>query len=278
MATFTERRDQMFAPDPARRAAGPERQLDQRFLATLVGLAGLTLPAVLAASRLVGECDYDAASHYYHSPSLGGFFVACLAAIGTFLVGWRGDNKVEGRLASVAGVGAFLVAIFPTSGSGCDAPAFVARPRLAFVRDPAGLRVAWGELVPDKLDEELVFGLSGWSDTLHFLSAAVVFACLALLCLLAFTRVVDDVDRLPDGTLRPEKAWRNRFYVATGWTIVACLLLLGAYGGWEARFGRIEPLAAVNVTFWLEAVMLVAFALSWLVKGRLFGRWKRLDG
>jgi hypothetical protein len=90
---------------------------------------------------------------------------------------------------------------------------------------------------------------------LHYLCAAGLFVILAVFCLFLFTR--------SQGVKTPQKVLRNRIYRICGGVIVSCLVLCVlalwlAPDGWRALF-------------WLESVMVWAFALSWLVKGEFRG-------
>lgn len=90
---------------------------------------------------------------------------------------------------------------------------------------------------------------------LHYLSAASLFVILAVFCLFLFTR--------SQGVKTPRKVLRNRVYRACGAVIVACLVLC-VVALWQAP-------DSWRALFWLESVMVWAFAISWLVKGEFRG-------
>lgn len=96
-------------------------------------------------------------------------------------------------------------------------------------------------------------------QVLHLASAAVLFGVLAHFCLSIFRRT-------GAGAPTPEKLRRNAVYLWCGRVIVAAGLLAVANGVWEALPGD-YPLNDLNALFWLEAVMVEAFAVSWIVKG-----------
>jgi hypothetical protein len=92
---------------------------------------------------------------------------------------------------------------------------------------------------------------------LHRSLAALLFLTLAYFCLALFTKT--DPSKIP--TRR--KLQRNAVYRASGYTILACILVIG-----------IVSLPSVNVLvkrcdpiFWLESMAVVAFGFAWLVKG-----------
>jgi hypothetical protein len=108
---------------------------------------------------------------------------------------------------------------------------------------------------------------SGWvmyRGWLHWTCAALLFIDLARMCLRLFTKT-DAVNPTP------KKLRRNKFYVACGCTIFACIALIGVYSllkqfDWPlaARLGWLKPV------FWLESGSVLAFAIAWLVKGETF--------
>lgn len=93
----------------------------------------------------------------------------------------------------------------------------------------------------------------GW---VHLVSAGAFFLALAYFCLVLFVKSDD-----PSPT--PRKIMRNRVYRICGWTILACMVLIGAvfFVGAESPIKRLAPV------FWLEATAIVAFGVSWLTKG-----------
>jgi hypothetical protein len=94
--------------------------------------------------------------------------------------------------------------------------------------------------------------LAWWTPTtgvLHHVAAIVLFAMFAIFALWLF-RLTADGEQPP-----ADKRWRNRVYLVCGIVIVACI----AWAGFNALNGR--PI------FWPESVALIAFAVSWLVKG-----------
>ena len=88
-----------------------------------------------------------------------------------------------------------------------------------------------------------------WNGVVHLISATVLLLMFALFALWLF-RVT------PDGqAVAPDRKWRNRVYLICGVAILACL----AWAGWAGKHGW--PI------FWPESFALVAFSISWLVKG-----------
>ncbi|MGW4485781.1 DUF998 domain-containing protein [Amycolatopsis sp. NPDC004368] len=89
----------------------------------------------------------------------------------------------------------------------------------------------------------------------HVVFSAIFFLTLAFFCLFLFTKSDD-----PAPTSR--KAARNVVYRVCGGVILGALLLIVLDG---LVFGT--ALAWLHLTVWLESLAVVAFGVSWLVKG-----------
>ncbi len=99
---------------------------------------------------------------------------------------------------------------------------------------------------------------------LHWMCVALLFLDLALMCLLLFTKTDPD-------NPTPKKRLRNKFYVSCGWTILACVALIGVVP--QLRYfhpSLAAKLECLKPIFWLESGSVLAFAIAWLVKGETF--------
>lgn len=92
-----------------------------------------------------------------------------------------------------------------------------------------------------------------WVHVVHYISAGLAFATFAVFAGYLF--------RLGDKPFSDEKRLRNGFYAGCCFVIVACLagIVLAQFVFHAPRF-----------VFWLEAIALVAFGFSWLLKGEKF--------
>lgn len=95
------------------------------------------------------------------------------------------------------------------------------------------------------------------SGTLHLVFAALFFLTLAYFSLVLFRKT--DPTRPPTS----RKKQRNVVYAICGWTILACLALIAAVSLLPAD----SPIRALDPVFWLEALAVVAFGVSWMTKG-----------
>ena len=206
-----------------------------------IGLLGTFLPLVLWFGALIffGTRMQSSVSAYYHT-GMGNAFVGTLCAIGVFFYAYRGYTKGiddnDDRVGNLAGVCAIVVALFPTEPSGgIDLP-----------RTFAG--------------------------SVHVVFAALLFLTLAYFSLVLFRK--SD----PDRPRSPEKQKRDRVYRVAGYTILASIALIGILGGVRAldlvSQEVVQAVEAWNPAFILETTALIAFGISWAVKGQAIAMFR----
>jgi hypothetical protein len=91
---------------------------------------------------------------------------------------------------------------------------------------------------------------------IHLFFAAGFFFTLAYFALVLFRKTN------PNATPTRMKLVRNRVYVAAGSTILLSIALIVA-----VRFIPTSPIQSIAPVFWLESLAIVAFGISWFVKG-----------
>lgn len=101
-------------------------------------------------------------------------------------------------------------------------------------------------------------GVAAVIGKVHFIFAAAFFLTLIYFCLRLFTQT--NPDRLPT----PRKLARNRIYRTCGYLMLACLVLIAAL---KLAPGTDAWVRDTRAVFWLESAAIVAFGVSWLVKG-----------
>jgi len=207
-----------------------------------LGWLGLALPVLLilggwASQRMVEPSLSD----YYHT-LMRDAFVGTLTAMGLFLIAYpghrpdRGEHVSDDLISTVAGLAAFGVAYFPNE-----------------MRTNANLL---GSITQQALGYKL-------AAVAHYISAILFLSALAAMCLRKFARTA--------------KPLRRRIYRACGWTIVAMTVLV-IVASWFKIRGPAGPQKIVNdwmLVLWFEAVAIWAFAIAWLVKGRVEERLTR---
>jgi hypothetical protein len=89
---------------------------------------------------------------------------------------------------------------------------------------------------------------------LHLVFACTLFVLLAVFSLFLFTKT-DDPQHMT-----PAKRRRNLLYRTCGVIIAVALVLVVVAEG-------VQPPGSWHSLFWLESVAVIAFGVSWLVKG-----------
>lgn len=215
-------------------------------LRRFLGLLGFALPVILLLGRAqIDVTDYQTSiSAHYYAPTLGDVFVGSLAAIGVFLMYYKGFPN---------GADAYRHPFLLTPlGRWLDRHLTDAR-----VTTAAGIGALGTALVPTCLDDGIIpLKAATCSAGVHFGFAGLFFLSLVYMSLFQFTR-----SRHPRESWDTEKRLSNTIHVACGYAMAGCLVLIGvdfAVGGLP-----FPP----HPVFVLETLAVWAFALSWLVKG-----------
>lgn len=217
------------------------------FVRQALGIIGFALPISLLLFSLFTPTNIQPSiSEYYHTP-MGDVLVGALCAIGVFLLTYKGYQKKSDEwlsdkwVARVAGCAAIGVALFPMRQIASGETTNCIAPASGFTCHPSFF---------------------------HFGSAAIFFACLALFCLFIFTRG----DRTDQGKI----IWtqRNKMFVACGALILLSIIALMPYMFFDIK----ETLDTYKYMFFWESVGVLAFATSWLTKGRALSEFKNMIG
>lgn len=212
-----------------------------------LGLIGIGLPILLLIYALLISGDMQPSiSDFYHT-AMGDVLVGALCAIGVFLISYRGyprDGKLFGDnwVSSLAGCSAIGVALFParyTLGDTCPTlPCHIT----GFTFHP------------------------GW---LHLSIATVFFACLAVFCFVLFPK------GKRDEISRNRKKAEDVTYKTCGVLLVGAIIAIAGYELIRNTQAG-QALTRVNFVFWVETVGIIAFAVSWLTKGKTIAGVKSL--
>lgn len=198
---------------------------------SLIGVLAVLLPPVLVLVNWgLGHGFQPSLSGYYYTP-VRDVFIGTLCAIGIFLISYYGYDVADRLITDCAGLGALLVAFFPTT------PGY----------PPSGRQVIIGDL--------------------HIGFACATFVLLAVMAFRFAKREPTPAgltrwQRLryafgftgPGDSMRPW--WATVVYRVSGCVILVCVIL-----AW--------PLSTVTYSLLvLETIILLAFGLSWFLKGR----------
>ena len=222
----------------------------------VLGLLGLLLPVVLVIGGALHECCVRLSiSAYYHSesPVLHGLFVGTMAAIGVFLICYKGYRRKEGDLlgdnwlATAAGIGALGVAVFPIERSAVVD--WCSNTWCSCIAHQAGCQGTCRDTV---------------FSYLHIGSAGLFFASTALIAWCLFTKGGDckQTDRE-----RKQKERRNSIYRVCAGIIFVCILLIVAAVA-ISRLMDSTTFDQIRGVLILEGIAVWAFGVAWLVKGR----------
>lgn len=162
---------------------------DYRALRLVVGLIGFLLPLLLVVrAHVFGDSPLmRSISSYYHTPGQD-LFVGSLCVIAMFLLAYRGKATLDGRVSTLGGLAALVIAFFPT--------------------DPE----------PPLTDLQELIG------TVHLIGAGVFFVVLAGFCLWLFPNAPRFMDYEQRNVYEVR---RDRIYRGCGWGIVISLLAIG---------------------------------------------------
>lgn len=217
-------------------------------LRSAVGMIGLGVPTILALAGLIflkGGIE-PSISHFYYT-AMGDFFVGALCAIGVFLISYRGyapqyDEKISDRtLGWITGIAAISVALFPTD------PFCTSETGQALLACPVSMR-----------------------SKVHFASAAIFLSGLGIFSYFKFPRYDPDIG------LSATKAGRVKYYRGCGIVIFASLAAIAVLKLYVRQTNTDIPLP--DWMFWLESAAVVAFGISWLIKGESIETVKTMLG
>jgi hypothetical protein len=218
-------------PVAARENAPAPLVMSYVLLRVLIGVIAVLLPFVLILVNWAVRHGFQPSMSGYYYTAMRDTFVGSLCAIGVFLVSYDGYDLADRVITDAAGLCTICIAFFPTT------PGYQPTARQALIGD-LHLTFACAAFV---LLSVMAFRFAKREPTPPGLTwwRRVKYA-------FGFTGLGDS--RTP---------WWERFaYRVSGLLILACVIV-------------IYPLSAVKYSLLvLETIMLVAFGLSWFVKGR----------
>ena len=147
----------------------------------------------------------------------------------------------------------WALAVFFLSYNYKPLPGFNLDNKLSTLASIAAIGVA---LFPTTSDASPALQSEQVVGRVHLGFAAVLFALLAVFALFLFPR--------SGGQMTPEKRRRNVLYRTCGVIIVVAMALVPVSN-------LVDPSDRLHAFFWLETTCVVAFGVSWLVKGGFLG-------
>jgi hypothetical protein len=193
-----------------------------------IGILGMILPLIVIVGGFIQPPPAVQPSiSDYYYTNMRDFFVGLMCAVSLFLVTYKGYDNRDDIVTTLCGAFAFGVAAFPTVITHGD-------------HGPVGIF-----RIPDTI-----------SMYFHLGSAFLFFILLAVNSIFLFTKSGDE-------EITDQKEKRNKVYRGCGYVILGCLVLLVIY----VALLQNTPITNAKPVLILEAIALLAFGFSWLVKG-----------
>lgn len=212
----------------------------QQTLRRVIGLLGIMLPVLLyvylyIATGFNHTKPLESISHYYYTRG-NGIFIIIISMMAVFLLIYKGKNRVDFYVSSIAGIFALCVIMFPTDNitTCCDSGKEYS---IAFIKEHEG---------------RIIF---------HLVSAAIFLLCLAYMSFFLFTKS----DQPPTARTKAKHS-RNRLYRVCG--VIMVLAMLVIFLGFRKVINE-DFYDKNHLTFWMESVAVLSFGISWLTKGEM---------
>ncbi len=206
-----------------------------------IGYLGTALPFILGiGGMLLAEPGLRSSISAYYHTGLGDVFVGTICVIGIFLFAYKGYEPKDDRaddFACFCAIGLALFYTFPDMG------------------DPSrGIGLTVSPPTAETLEKIAVA---------HAVFAAGFFLTLAYFSICLFTK--------SEGEKTPKKRQRDLVYKACGYIILGAIALIALVFSIQKLEllpeDILSTIASLDPVFWLESIAIVAFGVSWSVKG-----------
>ncbi len=196
-----------------------------------IGVLGIALPIIVVLGGFVEDGFVIQGSiSGYYYTNMRDFFVGLLCIVALFLISYQGYEKVDNMVGNLSGIFALGMVFFPTAMY-------------------SGKVVKVGMfLINDNI-----------SEYIHLTFGTLFFLALSYNSMFLFTK------RQP-GKLNREKKRRNFIYRLCGIVMILSILCLIIY----KIFMRETLISKMYPTLIFESIALIAFGVSWLIKGNTF--------
>ena len=212
--------------------------VQQNTLRKLVGVLGVLLPLLLYVFLFI-DTHYgkplESISHYYFT-RVCGIFVITVSLLAVFLIVYKGKEKIDFYLSTIAGVFALVLILFPTNNISKNEES--AQYVVTILRE------------------------SRFRFWLHYAAAGIFFLCLAAMSLFLFTK-----SNKPKELRTKQKNIRNVIYIICGIAMLVAIVTIfaGLVGIIDSPF-----YFSNHLTFWMETLAVESFGFAWLVKAEVF--------
>jgi hypothetical protein len=204
-----------------------------------IGVLGVALAFILRIGSAIFPPDPYSVSAYYYS-AMRNVLVASLCVLGTFLLTYRGYDKLDSWITNVCGAATIGVALFPTSNPGFK-PTWVGHLHPVM----AGIALAGQALMALQFTQSAPRdGATRWLNDVKRMLRALIF------------RYAQRVHNA-----HGKKLARNRIYSACAWLIIIGVVLALVQNFWPNSVK-----AETQWMFWFESLSIASFGVAWLVK------------
>lgn len=194
----------------------------------LIGILGIALPIIVVLGGFIQNGFVIQGSiSSYYHTNMRDFFVGLLCGVSLFLISYKGYEKIDDIVGTLSGIFALGIVIFPISMY-------------------SGKVVKVGMLLIDD-------NISGY---FHFTFGTLFFLALSFNSIFLFTKS-------ESGFLTKEKRRRNTIYHLCGIVMIFTILCIIIY----MAFLRDTFISKLYPVLVFESIALLAFGVSWLVKG-----------
>lgn len=201
----------------------------------IIGMLGILFPLILVTGSFAfGNCQniQPSISDYYHT-NMRDVFVGYVCTLALFLIAYKGYDRTDDIVSTLAGIFGLVVALFPTK-----------------------LKTGANSVILE-CNIWCTVQKAAWVNTVHLIAALLFLLCLCYFSLFLFTKS----KAIP--TLK--KLQRDKIYFTCGYMMFVCIFLLMVLFALPDSIST--PLLTYKPVFCLETIAFIAFGFSWLVKG-----------
>ena len=209
--------------------------LTYRRIRKMIGYLGISLPIILVVLSLFPFFKtkiQPSISDYYYT-NLREIFTGILCAVGLFMIRYKGYSNAN---------------FFKNDNVLTNIAGFMAFGVALFPTSVINDHVKTNTLIPYDW---------AWISYVHYGCAGILFITFAILSINVFTQGQTKETDLPDSIFN-----ENNIYKFCGWGIILCIVLIPVSGYLKWFY---------HSTLVFEALSLLLFGISWLVKGRFMG-------
>ncbi|MBL0280914.1 MAG: hypothetical protein WBP31_15155 [Chitinophagales bacterium] len=210
----------------------------QKTLRRLIGILGISLPCLLILFLFINtgyKYPLYSISHYYYT-RIGSVFIIIVSMLAFFLLVYKGRDPIDFYVSTIAGLCALSLVLFPTDNISQKYLEECPKCNVTILND------------------------FPFRTLFHYIMSAGFLICLAFISIFIFTK-----SNLPSKLRTKQKRIRNRFFRSCGFIMLFAILVV--FPG--SQFINEDFYTKYDITFWMETIAVVAFGISWIIKGEM---------